>query len=472
MNVMLIMAVVSVGPIMDVNALNARAAISWYVMVCTAALLVAAVVFLVAGLYNRFRPSLRYGAFLCHYKAGAGALARQIKMLLQFRTSSCIFLDSDELDDLERLFDIVRCDTWNLVVLLSGDVLTRVWCAGEIATACRNSVKMVPFSFDEFEFPSDNDVSAIVKSWSQQEWNTLMVYDIDENAIQLAYSQLRELPRIQVCRSADRKAKNSAVQELVGRCHLPLRRFAADADSEDKTSQADTCILGAIANKEVLSTCEILQMMLQESLQVAIHTLHGAQEFTSSGRCSLLLVVLTRGLLDDSAFSSTFLEVINASEQQTMPLHLVPVLADKYFQFPTSEEYSQMEQKGQDSLAEAYRELFSNIALPFSPLASEAVLKMEVSEICRRRLRPMETMSSKSLPLEDIKMLPMPSKGSDSPKSSARGRLARQFWQGSPTQASQPFTLDDSYQVSEQEALNAPPTQGPVQCMTAVRNNC
>ena len=46
----------------------------------------------------------------------------------------CVFLDCDQLENLDILFDVVRSSTKNVVVVLTPELLKRVWCAGEIAT--------------------------------------------------------------------------------------------------------------------------------------------------------------------------------------------------------------------------------------------------------------------------------------------------------------------------------------------------
>lgn len=79
--------------------------------------------------------------FLCHHKADAGAQARLLKMLLDGRGTTKSFLDSDHLFDLDTLFDTVKVNVLNLVVLLTQATLTRPWCVGEIATACIHTIK-------------------------------------------------------------------------------------------------------------------------------------------------------------------------------------------------------------------------------------------------------------------------------------------------------------------------------------------
>ena len=70
--------------------------------------------------YRRLQPGGGFGVFLCHHKGGAAVLGRYFKTKLQAAVSSVkVFLDSDELEALDLIFDIVRSSTKNLVVLLT-----------------------------------------------------------------------------------------------------------------------------------------------------------------------------------------------------------------------------------------------------------------------------------------------------------------------------------------------------------------
>ena len=56
-----------------------------------------------------------------------------------------LFLDSDELDDLARIFDIVSADTKCLVAVLTSELLKRMWCAGEICSAHKQKLGLFVF---------------------------------------------------------------------------------------------------------------------------------------------------------------------------------------------------------------------------------------------------------------------------------------------------------------------------------------
>ena len=70
--------------------------------------------------YRRLQPGDGFGVFLCHHKGGAAVLGRYFKTKLQAVCSRVkVFLDSDELEALDLIFDTVRSSTQNLVALLT-----------------------------------------------------------------------------------------------------------------------------------------------------------------------------------------------------------------------------------------------------------------------------------------------------------------------------------------------------------------
>merc|ERR1740121_706267 len=93
-------------------------------------------------MYQKLTNAKAYGIFITHHKGGAGLLARLIKMYVEASTSAGIFLDVDELENLDNLFFTVRSNTENVWILLTEEVLSRFWCAVEIVTADMNHVPL------------------------------------------------------------------------------------------------------------------------------------------------------------------------------------------------------------------------------------------------------------------------------------------------------------------------------------------
>mmetsp|Transcript_25232 Transcript_25232/g.58074 ORF Transcript_25232/g.58074 Transcript_25232/m.58074 type:complete len:1026 (-) Transcript_25232:70-3147(-) len=106
--------------------------------------------------------------FLSHYKAEAGTEAALIRteiehMIEEDRDSlgnyfdSPVFLDSEDLDNLEELQNKVRC-SHNLLLLLSKGVLKRPWVLIEICTAVQEGAHILPVQLvknEKFEIPDE-----------------------------------------------------------------------------------------------------------------------------------------------------------------------------------------------------------------------------------------------------------------------------------------------------------------------------
>ncbi|CAE7380643.1 Ank1 [Symbiodinium sp. KB8] len=106
-------------------------------------------------------PGKHYKWFICHHKADASAQARLLKVLLQAKNSyGNVFIDSDNLVDLDTLFNVVKVQVETLVVYMTRDILTRPWCVGEIVTAFRSStVQVVRVKTCSYSVPSDEKLN-------------------------------------------------------------------------------------------------------------------------------------------------------------------------------------------------------------------------------------------------------------------------------------------------------------------------
>merc|ERR1711871_67168 len=107
------------------------------------------------------------------------------------KTKRRIFLDSDELENIDLIFDIVRKDVRNLVPLQTKLLLSRLWCAGEITTAAANNVPMVPVCCNDFDaglelLHIDSFLHVASCPWSEEQRHFLRHYDITLHVIQKA----------------------------------------------------------------------------------------------------------------------------------------------------------------------------------------------------------------------------------------------------------------------------------------------
>ena len=82
-------------------------------------------------------------------------MGRYFKIKIGRISKAEVFLDSDQLEELDLIFDIVRCSTQNLVTLLTAETMHRMWCAGEITTAVRSKIPIVPVACDDYVPPDE-----------------------------------------------------------------------------------------------------------------------------------------------------------------------------------------------------------------------------------------------------------------------------------------------------------------------------
>lgn len=385
------------------------------VFVCISLLLLA---LLGTAMYRRLCPTKPFGIFLCHHKAGAGALCRLMKMILAAETSSPVFLDSDHLNDLDSLFDTVRSEVANLVVVLSQKVLTRPWCAGEMVTAHRHMVPMVPLACDDFEDLDSEQLQDIVQGWSDEELALLLRCDMSEDNVVDAYEYLMSLPIMRMSRMQPLRGKESVMADLVVRCNLPISplralmfrssqlkrsktaRFRSDVNSDYSLQSrvmsssgakrsARVLITGLVSDSEKLAACEIMQMELRKQLEVDVDIVrsevHASEVMPTA---EIFLVLWASGLLQDPTFARILLQ---ATEQEDPPQFLTAV-ADSSFQFPTTDFFRFVENYGLvglgpdegPQLSAALQSLLSILSRPFDPLRSQSSIEEQVRELAGR----------------------------------------------------------------------------------------
>ena len=146
--------------VLQMGSLNVKDAQTQFLMVlCTVcgALIVFALILgagfaLVQHIGSKLRK--KYDFFLSHQRSACAAYARMMGMELK-RSGFSVFIDTDNLTDLSRLFTYVSNDTNTLVLLASPRVLTRKWCMGELVVARLAGVETVLLSFPGFRTPEE-----------------------------------------------------------------------------------------------------------------------------------------------------------------------------------------------------------------------------------------------------------------------------------------------------------------------------
>lgn len=118
-------------------------------------------------------------------------------------SSDRVFLDSDELQDLDSLFECVRSQVAYLVPLLTPGLMMRPWCVGELATAYLNKVSILPISCNGATLITPSRVPAILNSWTSDDFQPLLAAGIDQQAIEATAQHLASLKAIHYDRSGE-----------------------------------------------------------------------------------------------------------------------------------------------------------------------------------------------------------------------------------------------------------------------------
>lgn len=380
------------------------------------------------SLWRHFRPPGGvFGMFLCHHKGSAGSLCRLIKLVASKHTSTQIFLDSDQLEDLDLIFDTIRCTTHSVVVVLTPQVLTRMWCAGEIVTAFKNKILTVPLLCDGYTPPDVELLDHLEEIWTGQQKQILSVHGISLEDVRNAYVWLVEQDSVLLQRFKPMDEVENTVVELLQHVKVPMKFYRPSSSSPAESGRvhvkARILVTGSLRDGEALASLEIFQILVQRLMQKECVVVRSPQELLAYRPWAYYLVVLlSRGMLRDPGFAKILLSVYLEGESEGhRPLELVTVNADTRFEFPSAEFFKDLEDfgLGLDNsgetplpvelgpfLSSSYRGLLNVLALPFSPMGSQGLLEEQVSEISRRFRRYKNQIYGMALDDEDDLLVP------------------------------------------------------------------
>jgi hypothetical protein len=362
-------------------------------MMFTAVMIVLACI-IIAGMwtaYKHFMKGKQYAAFLCHHKGGAAVLGRYFKMKLSKVSSAEVFLDCDQLDDLDLLFDTVRQDLENLVILLTKETLFRMWCAGEVCTAVSNGVNMSCIACDDyvaFDEESlkrlDNDV------WTEEQKHTLYTYGMDIETVKACFRKLNEIPLIAYKRFASSKEQEEGVVAIA----KTLKNFPlmSSRSSIGDPKPAKIVVIGNPNDAEAICICEVVREMVQFRVHEQTEVVRTVEMAEMHQRTAVyMLITFTKGVLKEVMFADVLLKLREGGGGEEK--EIITINADTSFDFPDPGFYARLEQCGEPivrspehgkQLAEMYGAMMKILAIGFSGHGSLTILNTQVDAICRR----------------------------------------------------------------------------------------
>jgi hypothetical protein len=369
--------------------------------ICSMAVLVGFMsipVCLAYALYLKLRSRKPFQLFLCHHKEDAGALARLLKMFLHedpYRKD--VFVDSDDLSNLDTLFTMVAADTETLAVICTPKILTRPWCIGEICTARESKVRILPVYIGNFKPPDSVHIDQIVYGSANLE--CLLENGI---ALRLVADTLKWFGTIEYHLRAPGQLSRDDIHALVGcLAHLQKGEIAEHHELHNvhykkHVEAPKTIVLADISRSETMASARILIKLLFPlvcgDIELLPHLFQDCISEEVSGATIIresarLLLICSSGCFGLRGFLDPVLE----SARRWLPA--VPVVCDAGFQFPSPEFYGlllhnalaqQKTQEDADLLTDYVAHVFKHIATVFQPHGSIVLLQTQAKDALYR----------------------------------------------------------------------------------------
>jgi len=287
--------------------------------------------------------------FLCHHKGGCGSFARLMKMQLNenAKVSEDVFLDSDDLQDLNRLFDVVREDLSTLVVLCTKEILMRPWCAGEITTARMNNIPVVLVVFPDFTFPDDeiiNNYGTIVPGCA-----SLAPHGINEDDVQESLRWVKTNPTITFASDVSMGAVEDLVKVVVTNAATKGSNVSIDVKRQLGAGPNKVVILADLAYSEASSTAYVLEKLLLPHMHhqsdLMPRVLPETEDLPST--VSHVILICSRGCFRNANVVRMLLQASN------LGACVIPVVSEEAFRFPTEPFFADMRNGGQELMKAA-----------------------------------------------------------------------------------------------------------------------
>jgi len=360
------------------------------IVICIALATFPVVFFYAVGVAYQNKMQKPIGYFICHHKQGAGCRARLLKVFLsehQSMREKKVFMDSDDLKDMDTLFDTVRSCTEILVVLCTRELLRRPWCIGELVAAKTVGVPIVKVAFPDYEEPSDHfiaDFRQVVGDIS-----CLTSRGIDNGMIQRMMSTfgacqtltVPELSSYETIVALTNSISNCGANRAVRTCVNYV---------EDRLPAEGKCpMLVDHSNSEAVATAFVIAKMTAplfwHQQDIAPYVL--PKDTAVPAITNIIVLVCSHGALQQASVLAMLDDTVK------MGTNYLLVLADEQFLFPTQAfmqdnlALAALVSQSPQVLLQMIYYMFTSIAIAFQPAhysSSQQVLITKAKEIHQR----------------------------------------------------------------------------------------
>jgi len=344
-----------------------------------------------------------YEYFLCHHKAGSGAYTRLLKLVIKSqKLPGDVFIDSDNLDNLDYLFDYIRHDTRNFVIVATELIFHRPWCMGEMTSARQSKLPAVCLSL-----PGAPEIkAAFLAGWRDAiDVQLLTERGFSVQTLEDTLMWINDVHTIEVPAYLSRPIMDGIIRRMHMRHDAvkvkvvhreEILRDCANGVSEGSLGSADcmgkAChLLFDTSSLEAAATAYVLQRMLMplvpENQDLVPSLLESEDESWLVRHRSLSLVVCMNGTFEKPAM----LKMLMATYERRCLA--CPVLAETSFRFPPQDTITWLSNAAPSGipvssyplLQTVVVKLFKEIAASFEPShASMTILEVNAREILRR----------------------------------------------------------------------------------------
>lgn len=356
----------------------------------------------------------RFQFFISHHKNGVGCLARLIKYYLELRPlRGAVFIDSDNLETLDALFDIVANQTKTLVALASARLLQRPWCVGEIASAVDARVSIYPIHCSDFVLPTPEYLNALEEN---VDFSTITSYGVGVDAAKCAIALFIDLPFAVLPDLLTDTIIHFVTENIINNTYdidytLPV--------SSTKTENSDPCLLviSDFSVREAAATALLLIAMLGHKIRAGNSncTARLWRDFPEESKDALESPQFVRSIIllcsNQCWGSPQYLHSVLQCSRLGLPA--LPVIADGGCTYPSTDFYGSLElmiicltqERGAPyrvgDLTLFVQQVFQSIAVRFDPRGDSLQLDKEANEVLRRSDN-LWKLRQRSRPLSEI----------------------------------------------------------------------
>merc|ERR1712113_139379 len=259
---------------------------------------------LIASGSKMFRGGPFYGYFICHGRAHAAAQARLLKALLRAKVGQAVYVDTDDLTELDGLLDMLKSRVGTLIAFLTRSTLSKPACAAEITIALMTAkCKVLAVQTQSFVPPDDDDLSDLGSYLDLQSCN-VEHYGITTAHMTAAFRKLLNVAVTPCVDMPEHLSGTRRFEVLAGMIDAPVK---SDVDISNELPKLDS---ETMSGRLVISSDSHCDEATAVVFLLKIKMKEGLESLVPAGMCCLCDYDCSRGSTLESVSSSRAVVVV------------------------------------------------------------------------------------------------------------------------------------------------------------------